>query len=146
MLLKVYKNIQKFPEIFLRFKDSRFQNLCGIPRDSKQVVRDSSSCRTPSGKSLLSIICYRRKHRFASRILVKTTVGEKKLSAILYDFLPILGLPRWLTSSEFNHTEYVNSLLIATVVWGTLGNHSWRTKTRFFEPEILPKMLLKQSY
>jgi len=46
-LLKVYKNIQKFPEIFLKIMDSIFQNLCRIPRDSKQVVRDSSSCRTP---------------------------------------------------------------------------------------------------
>jgi len=47
--------------------------------------------------------------------------------AILGNFWPILASPRWLTSSEFNHIWYVNSLLMGNYYCGVRNfqNHSF---------------------
>ena len=62
------------------------------------------------------------------------------MGAILGDFCPILGSPRWLASSEFNHTWYVTSLLMGDYYcgvrkfWQSFVWSLW-TKTHFWTPK-----------
>ena len=88
-------------------------------------------------KFLLWIVRPGCKHCLTPQILVLSSWENKwqEKGAMLDDFCPILGSPRWLAFSEFNHNLYVASLLLGDYYcvrnfWLSVVC-SWWTKTIF---------------